>query len=278
MLFNTKAMKFTPWFSEYPNLVKQELAEVESITFKARDGMELHGYYTVAKDSKNPPVVLFPHGGPVARDYKVFDPFVQLFASRGFAVLQVNFRGSDGYGLEYQKAGYNQWGDKMQTDLIDGLNWAKENRNANTNKACIVGASYGGYAALVAGFQTPNQFKCIASIAGISDLDKQVSHWRVRGAEEYVLNAVNDNGKINIKDISPIHNVDKFKAPVLLIHGQADTRVDFVQSELMHKELQKAGKDSKFVTFKFGTHNLNDAANRKVAMEELDKFLKKHLD
>jgi len=275
VIFDAVKMKFIPWFSQFPELSKHELAPVEPIAFKARDGMDLHGYYTVKKGVKNPPLILFPHGGPYARDYQGFNPFVQLFASRGYAVLQVNYRGSTGYGTDYETAGYHEWGRKMQTDLMDGFNWVKENKQADVNNSCIVGASYGGYAALVAGFQTPNKFKCIASISGISNLQKQISHWRVRGSDAYIENAI-DSGK-GVDDISPINYVDDFKVPVLLIHGDADAVVDVTHSQRMHKKLKKAGKKSKLVTFKYGTHYLDDAANLKVAMKEIDVFLKKHL-
>ena len=276
ILFDAIKMKLIPWYSTFPELEKYALANVEPISFKARDGMDIYGYYSAPNNIKNPPVILFPHGGPQARDYRFFDPFVQMFTSRGYAVLQVNYRGSTGYGRKYQEAGYLEWGHKMQTDLIDGLNWVSKNKNANTNKACIVGASYGGYAALVAGFQTPSTFKCIASIAGISNMKRLVSHTTMRNGEDFVNATIKRSGD-DLNAISPIKHVSEFKAPVLLIHGKADTRVDFSQSQKMHNALKAAGKKSKFVGFKYGTHNLNDAANRKVAMEELDVFLKKYL-
>ncbi len=276
ILFDSTKTKFTPWYSTYPKLSKYHFPTVENIEFTARDGMKLYGYYTAPEGVKNPPLVLFPHGGPYARDYPGFDPFVKLFTSRGYAVLQINYRGSTGFGKAYEEAGYFQWGKKMQTDLIDGLKWVGEHKGANIKKACIVGASYGGYAALVAGYQTPNLFKCIASISGISDMKQQIKHWRIRGSEDYIENAIHVSAH-NTKDISPIQHVEEYKIPVLLIHGESDTRVDFLQSKKMHEALKKAGKKSKFVSFKYGTHFLDDAANRKVAMEELDKFLKKYL-
>lgn len=276
ILFDSTNLKFTPWFSTYPKLSKYHFPSLENIEFNARDGMKLYGYYTAPEGIKNPPLVLFPHGGPYARDYPDFDPFVQLFTSRGYAVLQINYRGSTGYGKAYEEAGYFQWGKKMQTDLIDGLKWVGKHKGVNIKKACIVGASYGGYAALAAGFQTPKQFKCIASISGVSDMKQQIKHWRIRGGDDYIENAIHIDAK-NTKSISPLSHVSEFKVPVLLIHGKSDTRVDFLQSKKMHEALKRAGKKSKFVSFKYGTHYLDDAANRKVAMKELDVFLKKYL-
>jgi dipeptidyl aminopeptidase/acylaminoacyl peptidase len=120
-LFDKKANKLSPWYGQYPHLEKAAMAKVEPFMFEARDGMVLHGYLTLPNGVKNPPVVLYPHGGPFARDSQYFDPFVQMFASRGYAVVQVNFRGSTGYGNVYQTSGYKQWGKKMQTDLLDAM-------------------------------------------------------------------------------------------------------------------------------------------------------------
>ncbi|NQZ12097.1 MAG: S9 family peptidase [Algicola sp.] len=275
-LFDKKANKLSPWYGQYPHLEKAAMAKVQPFMFEARDGMVLHGYLTLPNGVKNPPVVLYPHGGPFARDSQYFDPFVQMFASRGFAVVQVNFRGSTGYGNVYQTSGYKQWGKKMQTDLLDAMDWLKQSGQANTDKACIVGASYGGYAALVAGYQTPNKFKCIVSIAGISDIQGQINHWKRRGSYSYVRNAVSEDAK-DIEAISPLKHVNAFKAPVLLIHGKVDLRVSYRQSEQMFDALEDAGKKVEIELFDFGTHNLDDAANRKKAMELMDAFLRKYL-
>ena len=275
-LFDKAKKKLTPWFGQYPNLSKANLSSVKPFSFEARDGMTLHGYLTMPNNVENPPVVLFPHGGPYARDSQYFDPFVQMFASRGYAVLQVNYRGSTGYGNDYETAGYREWGKKMQTDLLDALQWLKEQKQANTDKACIVGASYGGYAALVAGYQTPERFKCIVSIAGVADLGRQVVDWKSRSFDAYVKNAVSEDEKEQ-KLVSPLYHVNQFKAPVLLIHGKVDTRVNYYQSELMYEALKEAGKQVDFELFDWGTHHLNDAGNLKRAMELTEGFLKEHL-
>jgi len=275
-LFDKTIMNIKPWYGQYPNLERQTLANVLPFDYQARDGMELHGYLTLPNNVENPPIVLFPHGGPFSRDSQYFDAFVQLFASRGYAVLQVNFRGSTGYGNKYQTSGYRQWGKKMQTDLIDALDWVQEQGLADTKKACIVGASYGGYAALVAGYQTPDKFKCIVSIAGVSDLSNQIKYWKRRGFDSYINNAVSNSPDELIK-YSPIHHVNEYKAPVLLIHGKVDTRVQHLQSKDMFEALTKAGKKVDYQLFNYGTHHLNDATNRKKAMELIDQFLDKNL-
>jgi len=275
-LYDKKTNKLNFWYAQYPKLERSKLATVTPFNFKARDGMDLHGYLTLPNDVKNPPVVLFPHGGPFARDSQYFDPYVQMFASKGYAVLQVNYRGSEGYGNKYTTAGYHQWGKKMQTDLIDALAWLKESKQADTNNACIVGASYGGYAALAAGYQTPNTFKCIASIAGTANMQTTLSDWKRWGFNNYVKNAVTDDEQ-ELKKLSPVYHAKEFKAPVLLIHGKADTIVSYYQSEDMYDALTKAKKDVDIKFYKYGTHNLNDAVNRKDAMELIASFLEKHL-
>lgn len=276
-LFDRKNPKLTPWYGTFPSLAKYELSSVLRIEFQARDGMTLFGYLTLPKGVKNPPLVVHPHGGPYGiRDTQYFNPFVQLFASRGYAVLQVNYRGSGGYGNRYHTNGYEQWGKKMQTDLEDGVLWVKEKGFANTQRSCIAGASYGGYAALAAGYQTPDLFKCIVSIAGVGDMSEQVKMWRKKRLRSYIQNAVNPNDE-NLQGISPQFHADKFKAPVLLIHGQMDTRVSYRQSEKMYEALQAAGKDVDYKLFKFGTHYLNDAVNRREAMGLMIEFIDKHL-
>jgi len=276
-LFDRKNPKIIPWYGMYPALLNEKLAAVTPFEFKARDGMKLNGYITLPTGVKNPPLIVHPHGGPYGiRDKQYFDPFVQLFASRGYAVLQVNYRGSGGFGNHYLTSGYEKWGKEMQTDLIDAVNWVKDNKHADTNNSCIAGASYGGYAALAAGYQTPKQFKCIVSIAGVGDMDSQIIHWRRKNGKGYVNNIVNVEGK-SLKPISPQFHAEKFQAPVLLIHGKVDQQVSYRQSEKMYEALKGADKDVELELFKFGTHHLNDAVNRKKAMGLMIEFIDEHL-
>jgi len=277
-LFDRAKNKLSPWYGQYPALGKVQLARVTPFEFTARDKMKLNGYITLPDGVKNPPLVLFPHGGPYGvRDYQYFDPFVQLIASRGYAVLQVNYRGSGGFGNLHLTKGYGEWGKAMQTDLMDAVNWVEKNKLADVNNACIGGISYGGYAALAAGYQTPKQFKCIVSIAGVGDMDAQINFWKRRSSgKSYIKNAVNESGD-SMDPISPQFHASKFEVPVLLIHGKVDTRVSYRQSENMYDALRKADKDVELKLFKYGTHNLNDAANRKQAMKLMVDFLDKHL-
>jgi dipeptidyl aminopeptidase/acylaminoacyl peptidase len=275
-LFDSKKKSLSLWFSQYPYLEGKSLANVIPFSFNARDGMEIHGYITLPNGVENPPVVLFPHGGPYARDYQYFDPFVQMMANDGYAVLQVNYRGSTGYGKKYTTSGNHQWGNAMQTDLLDAYEWLKATDLVDKNKACIAGASYGGYAALVAGFQTPELFDCIVSIAGVSDLKDQMTMWRRFGAFDYIENAVS-NKDTDLEAISPYYHAEKFTKPVLLIHGKKDTRVSYRQSSAMYDQLKSAGKDVAYEEFEYGTHFLNDATNRANAMKLMKDFLNQHL-
>ena len=275
-LFDKNKKSLNLWFSQYPYLEGKTLANVTPITFNARDGMEIYGYITLPNDIENPPVILFPHGGPYARDSQYFDPFVQMMANEGYAVLQVNYRGSTGYGNQYLTSGYHQWGKAMQTDLLDAYDWIRETDLVHKDKACIAGASYGGYAALVAGYQTPELFDCIVSIAGVSDLDDQISMWRRLGHFDYINNAVSDD-KSDTEAISPYFHAKKFKKPVLLIHGRRDTRVSYRQSKTMYEELKSEGKDVTYEEFEYGTHFLNDATNRVNTMKLMKAFFAEHL-
>lgn len=275
--FDLSTKKLNLWFSQYPNLESKSLANVTPFEFTASDKVKLNGYLTLPKNIEKPPLVVFPHGGPYARDYQYFDPFVQMMANEGFAVLQVNFRGSTGFGSHYVVRGYQEWGKAMQQDLYDAIDWVKSTELVNTNKMCIAGASYGGYAALVAGFQKPKDFKCIASIAGISSLSDQITKWRRTNGKLYVENAVGDDME-QVENYSPINFVKKYESPVLLVHGRVDTRVGFRQSTGMYDALKQAGKQVEYHELDFGTHFLDDASNRKHAMEQLSLFLQKHLN
>jgi dipeptidyl aminopeptidase/acylaminoacyl peptidase len=275
-LYDKKTNKLNLWYAKFPQLEKAKLAQVQPFDFEARDGMKLNGYLTLPNNVKNPPVVLYPHGGPFARDSQYFDSYVQMFANQGYAVLQVNFRGSTGFGSEYKTAGYHQWGKKMQTDLIDAMDWLKETKQADTANACIVGGSYGGYAALAAGFQTPDRFKCIISLAGVANMTTTIADLKRWGNKAFVENAVADN-EYELERLSPIHHAEAFKAPVLLIHGKVDSVVSYRDSEEMYDALKRAEKQVQIKLYKFGTHNFDDAINRKNTMELMATFLQKHL-
>ncbi len=285
--FDINAKKAGLWFSQYPYLEGKALPNVLPISFKANDGKKLSGYVTLpqTKGNKKPPLIVWPHGGPIGvRDYQYFDPFVQFFASQGYAVLQVNYRGSGGFGTKFETSGHHEWGKRMQQDVYDGIDWLKDQDLADSDNVCFAGWSYGGYAALTAAFQRPNQFKCIVSIAGISDLYEMADrnyNWG-GGMRAHIVNTIGDPTKSEIADelkkLSVINNLDKIKAPILLLHGRYDTRVRVNQSADFYSAAQDENLAVEYVEFKFGTHHLDQIDNRLEALDKIGTFLKAYLD
>lgn len=278
------AKKGGMWFSEYPYLAQTKMSTVLPYSFKASDGMELHGYLTLpaGQGDKKPKLVVLPHGGPQSRDYQYFDPWVQFLANRGYAVLQVNFRGSEGYGNRYEIAGYRQWGERMQQDVYDAIDWVGEQNLVDAKQSCVVGASYGGYVALTASFQRPNQFKCFVSIAGIPDLLQLAEDdYKNRFLQDFVYSTIgdpkDDRTREKFKSVSAMHNIDKIKKPILLMHGTHDTRVPYKYSAEFYDAAKKKKLDVQYIELKYGTHFLDEDGNRKAAFKALDAFLSKHL-
>jgi len=257
------------------------------ISYLARDGKELSGYLT-APAASDPqaklPLVLMPHGGPEARDSLEFNPWVQYLVARGYAVFQPNFRGSDGFGRKFAESGYGEWGRKMQDDLTDAVKALANLGTVDASRVCIVGASYGGYAALAGAALTPDVYKCAVSIAGISDLDDFIG-WRKRnwGSDSsgytYWLKAIGDPDKDEqrLREVSPLAQADKIKIPVLLIHGTEDFVVPIAQSKAMKKALDKAGKKTELITLEEEGHSYWSADNEKLTMNAIDNFLWQHL-
>jgi dipeptidyl aminopeptidase/acylaminoacyl peptidase len=257
------------------------------INYKARDGKDLTGYLTApagASPQDKLPLVLMPHGGPETRDTMTFDPWVQYLVARGYAVFQPNFRGSEGYGKAFAESGYGQWGRKMQDDLTDGVKALIEQGVADAARVCIVGASYGGYAALAGAALTPDLYKCAVSIAGISDLDDFIG-WRKRnwGADSegytYWLKAIGDPDKDEqrLREVSPLTQAAKIRIPILLIHGTDDFIVPIAQSKAMKHALDKTGRKTELITLENEGHSYWAARSEKLAMTAIDNFLWQNL-
>lgn len=274
------------WFSQYPHLEGKSLAKVTPFEYEARDGMQLNGYLTLpvqATDVK-PALVVFPHGGPHSRDYQYFDPFVQFFANRGFAVLQMNFRGSEGFNSDYLVAGYREWGQAMQNDVYDAIDWLQDQGSVDTSRACVVGGSYGGYVALTAAFQRPDDFQCLISFAGISNLLKEVEHeTRFDNSLRIIVRTQigdprDEDQKRSLKENSAINHLDKINAPILLVHGTRDTQVQTDQSRDFYSRAKDAGLDVEYLQLELGTHYFDDNTNRLPLFQAMDEFLKEHLN
>jgi dipeptidyl aminopeptidase/acylaminoacyl peptidase len=269
--------------AEYAGVGAADIAVKRPIRFKARDGLELNGYLTLpaGKPEKNLPLVVFPHGGPAARDTPGFDWWAQAMASRGYAVLQVNYRGSAGYGVALLEAGYGQWGRKMQTDLSDGVAWLAASGAVDPKRVCIVGASYGGYAALAGVTLDPGVYRCAVSVAGVADLHRQVLYSRDHdglGAERYWTRfmGADSSGDAVLAKYSPDKLADVVNVPVLLVHGQDDTVVPIEQSRLMADALQRAGKPVELVVLKSDDHWLSRGATRLQMLQATMAFLEKN--
>lgn len=269
--------------AEYETLKPEDISPVKALNFKAADGRALSGYLTLprGRPAKGLPLIVFPHGGPAARDVPGFDWWAQAMASRGYAVLQVNFRGSDGFGLEHMKAGFGEWGRKMQSDVSDGVRYLAGEGTIDPKRVCIVGASYGGYAALAGVTLESGVYRCAVSFGGVSDLKRMLTYDRDRGGRSSVRYWTRFMGAQNLGDpvlatYSPALQAQQASAPILLIHGKDDTVVPLEQSSLMADALRRAGKPVELVVQNNADHWLSLGATRLQMLQSTMAFLEKH--
>ena len=252
----------------------------EPISLEARDGLTLHGYLTRPAGEGPHPLIVLPHGGPHGvRDVWEFDPEAQLFANRGYAVLQVNFRGSGGYGIEFMESGYRQWGAKMQDDLTDATRWAIDQKIASADRICIFGASYGGYAALMGAAREPKLYRCAIGYAGVYDLPLMYKTGDIPESDLGIdyLNEVLGQDEADLRLRSPTSHAESIEAPVLLIHGTKDHRAAYDQAIAMKKALEDAGKQVQWLALSREGHGAFDDATRLEVYQEILAFLDKHL-
>ncbi|RYY73945.1 MAG: S9 family peptidase [Gammaproteobacteria bacterium] len=274
--------------SSYPNIKAEDLHPTGKVTFSARDGLKIPTLLTIPKDKvnamKNLPTIIMPHGGPESHDTIGFDWMAQAFADNGYLVIQPQFRGSDGFGLKHFQAGLGEWGKKMQDDISDAVNFAVKKGITDPSRVCIVGASYGGYAALAGGAFSPELYKCIVAIAGVGNL-KSMLNWEKmeRGSESSAVSYWKRqfaNGEINneaLESVSPEKFAENFKAPVLLIHGSRDKTVPIEQSEDMNSALKSAKKPVKFIKLEKENHYLLESETKLKTLEESLKFVNSHI-
>jgi dipeptidyl aminopeptidase/acylaminoacyl peptidase len=287
-LFDSKAGTAKQIASANTDLDRAKLPRRVPYSYRARDGVEIPGYLTRPPDAEGPlPLVLLPHGGPAAQDVAGFDWLAHALASRGYVVLQPNFRGSGGFGQRWEKAGHGQWGiGVMQHDLTDGVAAVIAAGIADRERVCIVGASYGGYAALAGAAFTPELYRCSAAIAGVADLrdmlsfergttgqtSATVSYWRqAMGVEDA------ESPTDHLNAASPAQHAERVQAPVLLIHGRDDTVVPITQSRAMERALIAAGKSVQFVELEGEDHWLSSPRTRLQTLQALGAFLAEHL-
>lgn len=270
----------------HPKLSQADIGNVSYITYKARDGQEISAYLTLPPGSsgKNLPAIVMPHGGPQARDYPGFDWWSQFLANRGYAVLQPQFRGSEGYGKAFADAGKQQWGLRMQDDVTDGVKAMIAQGVFDPKRICIKGWSYGGYAALAGATLTPELYRCVIAGAGVGDLLQILTEERetagggryqeLRYWKKHIGNPATDREKIAA--VSPARHAKNVQAPVLLIHGDRDFTVYISQSETMEKALKEAGKEVQFIRLEGEDHYLRFGSARAKVLKASEEFLLKH--
>lgn len=281
--YNRENQTVTFLFENQPELSKYTLAETKPISFTARDGLTVHGYLTlpVEEPQTKLPLILNVHGGPWARDSWGYNPLAQWFANRGYACLQINFRGSTGYGKNFLNAGNREWGRNMHNDLVDGVHWAIEQGIADPQKVAISGGSYGGYAALVGATFTPDLFRCAVDIVGPSNLLTLTRsfppYWAPFMGTWYKRVGNPDTEEEFLKSRSPLFKVDQIKIPLLIAQGANDPRVKQAESEQIVAAMKSKGIDYEYMLFPDEGHGFAKPENRLKFYAAAEKFLARHL-
>lgn len=282
-LYEKKSGKLTKLADRSPWLNEKDLAKMKPIEYKTRDGLTIHGYLTLpkGKEAKNLPVVVNPHGGPWARDQWRFNSEVQFLANRGYAVLQMNFRGSTGYGKQFWMASFKQWGKTMQDDISDGVKWLIDQGIADPKKVAIYGGSYGGYATLAGLTFTPDLYACGVDYVGVSNLFTFLKtippYWKPYLDMLYEMVGDLQKDSALLAAASPVFHVDNIKAPLLVAQGAKDPRVNINESNQIVDALKKKGIDVPYLVKDNEGHGFRNEENRFEFYEAMEKFLEKHL-
>ena len=282
-LYDLKSDTLTRLSDDASWLKEEQLAPVKPIRYISRDGLAIHGYLTLplGRMSKNPPVVVVPHGGPWVRDTWGYSPEMQFLANRGYAVLQMNFRGSAGYGKKFWQLSFKQWGRAMQDDITDGVKWLISQGIADPKRIAIYGGSYGGYAALAGITFTPDLYACCIDHVGVSNLFT----WLKSGPEYYnVFKEITDEqighpekDKELLEQISPVFHVDKIKAPLFIAQGRMDPRVPIAESDQMVAALKNRGIDVEYMIKDNEGHGFANEENKFDFYEAMENFLARYL-
>lgn len=262
----------------YPELNRQQLGRMRSITYKAADGTEIPGYLTVPVGvrAEKLPLIVMPHGGPISRDSWDFFFLRAFLVDRGYAVLQMNFRGSSGYGNKWFFDAHQDWGGLTYDDITDGARWAVAQGIADPKRMCIVGWSFGGYAALLGAVRNGDLYRCSVSIAGVSDLNLLLSEARNFSSYRFTREQIGID-RAKLREDSPLRHVDEIGIPVLLVHGDRDYQVEVDHSRKMAAALKRARKAHKAVFIDHATHQLDRKSDRVTLLSEIEKFLRENL-
>jgi dipeptidyl aminopeptidase/acylaminoacyl peptidase len=267
-----KLAEVSPWLQE------TELADMRPVSYQSRDGLTIHGYLTLPKGLApgNLPVVINPHGGPWARDHWGFDPEVQFLANRGLAVLQMNYRGSTGYGKAFWEAGFKEWGLKMQDDISDGVAWLVKQGLADPRRIGIYGGSYGGYATLAGVTFTPDLYACGVDYVGPSDLFTMLAtfppYWELERQKLYEMVGDPVKDAALLRKVSPLFHVDRIKAPLLVAQGANDPRVKKVESDQIVQALRKRGIQVDYMVKDNEGHGFHNEENRFDFYRAMERF------
>lgn len=278
------------------DLEPEQLGSADFISYEARDGLQISGLHTkaVGNVGTKAPLIILPHGGPQARTYFGHDRMVQYLASRGYQIFEPNFRGSRGFGQRFERAGYRQWGLAMQNDISDAVKHFVETGQVEHDEVCIMGMSYGGYAALMGAIQTPNLFQCAISVNGVADLESQIKYnldkyKDIEGLQTLIVTTIGDPNKDKdmIKSVSPIMQSEKLSIPLLLMHGEMDQVVPVDQSRRLAEKLEAQGHNFRYIELPKANHNLRpkepdeDISEDFLGIEDvvqiIEAFLQQHL-
>ena len=273
----SKIADVSPWINE------NELSIQKPIQYTSRDGLTINGYLTLpnGKDAKNLPVVINPHGGPWARDNWGYNPEIQFLANRGYAVLQMNFRGSTGYGKKFWEASFREWGLKMQDDISDGVKWLVDQGIADPKKVAIYGGSYGGYATLAGITFSPDLYACAVDYVGVSNMFTFMKtippYWEPFRKMMYEMVGDPEKDKELFEQVSPVYHADKIRAPLFIAQGRKDPRVNVDESDQMVEALKKRGIEVEYMVKDNEGHGFRNEENRFDFYGAMEKFFSKYL-
>ena len=280
-LYDREAKTIGKLFDSRPDVKSADLAAMEPIEFKSFDGRRIAGYFTTAKNATGTiaPLVVLVHGGPHLRDYWGYNANVQALATNGFSVLQINFRGSTGYGYEFESAGYRQWGNEIQKDIIAGTHWAIEQQRADAGNICIMGASFGAYSAVQSATLAPALFSCVVANAGIYDLPLMYRRGDIESrylGDEYLKKTIGRDTD-ELEAFSPVNRAAMLQVPLFIAHGKMDERAPFEHARRLRKALDKNGKQYEWLVKRREAHGFYDNDNQVEYLQAAIEFLKKHL-
>ncbi|HEY8241820.1 MAG TPA: S9 family peptidase [Casimicrobiaceae bacterium] len=282
-LYDRKADKLQKLGDVAPWMNAAHAAPMKPITYTSRDGLTIHGYLTLplGRPAKNLPVVVNPHGGPWFRDGFGYNPEVQFLANRGYAVLQMNFRGSVGYGRKFWEASFGQWGLSMQDDVADGAQWLVKEGIADPKRICIYGGSYGGYATLMGLVKTPDLYACGIDYVGVANLFTFMKtippYWKPMLDMFYEMVGNPEKDVERMRATSAVFHADRIKAPLLIAQGARDPRVNKAESDQMVEAMKKRGVDVEYIVKDNEGHGFNNEENRFEFYGAMERFLAKHL-